>query len=82
MATLFLFLDVIGATVAIILAIRIWAKKNTAHCPPGPKGYPIIGNLFDIPSTQEWLAFAELGDKYGEPYRSFSKDDFTWKVLL
>jgi hypothetical protein len=33
--------------------------------PPGPRGYPIIGNLLDLRSEQ-WLKFAEWRKKYGQ----------------
>jgi hypothetical protein len=35
--------------------------------PPGPRGYPIIGNLVDMPSHQaaSWLTFAKWGEIYG-----------------
>ena len=49
-------------------------RRNPAGLPypPGPKGYPIIGNLFDMPSEKEWLTFAEWGAKYGELTTAFS----------
>jgi hypothetical protein len=33
--------------------------------PPGPRGYPIIGNLFDL-SSDQWLKFTEWRKKYGQ----------------
>ena len=34
--------------------------------PPGPKGYPVIGNILDIPATQQWKAFYEWSKTYGQ----------------
>lgn len=34
--------------------------------PPGPKGYPLIGNVLDIPTSQQWNTYAEWAKVYGE----------------
>ena len=39
--------------------------SSRAHYPPGPRGYPIIGNAFDIPLGFAEVAFAKLAEKYG-----------------
>ncbi|KXN81295.1 O-methylsterigmatocystin oxidoreductase [Leucoagaricus sp. SymC.cos] len=36
--------------------------------PPGPKGYPIIGNLFNIPIHQPWLVYDEWSKTYGDMF--------------
>lgn len=59
-------LDAIAFVLLLALVQRIWgAKRLPAPFPPGPKGYPLIGNLFDVPPVAPWLTFAEWGDVYG-----------------
>ncbi|KAE9400841.1 cytochrome P450 [Gymnopus androsaceus JB14] len=36
--------------------------------PPGPKGWPIIGNIFDIPKEKAHIAYMEMGRKYGSDF--------------
>lgn len=33
--------------------------------PPGPRGYPIIGNVLEL-RTQQWLKFTEWRKQYGQ----------------
>ena len=33
--------------------------------PPGPKGYPLIGNLFNFPTVSPWLVYEEWCKTYG-----------------
>ncbi len=43
-------------------------RRNPAGLPypPGPKGYPIIGNLFDIPSVFIYKRFREMSRELSE----------------
>lgn len=40
-------------------------SSSSRYLPPGPRGKPIVGNLFDIPSTEQWIYFKQQADKLG-----------------
>ncbi|KAJ6572322.1 cytochrome P450 [Mycena capillaripes] len=51
----------------LYLNIRSYTTRRRGKSlplPPGPKGLPLIGNIFDVPKTQQWLTFMEMSRKY------------------
>ena len=63
-------LVVLGLSILSLYGISLFLRKQralkTAPFPPGPRGYPIIQNLLDIPTGKTpWAEYAELGKKYG-----------------
>ncbi|KZT28739.1 cytochrome P450 [Neolentinus lepideus HHB14362 ss-1] len=57
--------DILLAVVGCIILKRLVSRKPVPY-PPGPKGWPIIGNIFDMPSEYKWAAASEWADKWGE----------------
>ncbi|KAJ7496794.1 cytochrome P450 [Mycena latifolia] len=55
----------LGAAAFIAALYNAKRKKNVAPYPPGPKPLPILGNVFDLPQSQSWLAFSELAKQHG-----------------
>jgi hypothetical protein len=70
-------LVVFSVFAVVILAFRsVSAGRKAGKLPPGPKGKPIIGNLFDLPPTgqQEWIHWLKHKEQYGiSPFPSLGK---------
>ena len=49
----------------IVLYVARYLTSPYRKLPPGPRGYPIIGNMFEL-GGGKWLRFTELQKKYGQ----------------
>lgn len=41
-------------------------RRQGLQYPPGPRGLPVLGNLFDIPQRAPWETYTRWGKQYGE----------------
>ena len=58
----------ISAIGIISFILNCWikiSKNKNLSLPPGPKGYPLIGNVYQTPQRYPWLVYAEWKEKYG-----------------
>lgn len=53
------------ATLTVSSLILFFAR-NRMPAVPGPRGYPIVGNLLDVPKDEQWLTFDKWIREYGE----------------
>ncbi|KAG1745653.1 cytochrome P450 [Suillus lakei] len=60
------WLDLCLTGVGVYLVKQLVIKKNPTPYPPGPRGWPLIGNVLDMPRVKPWLTFAEWGQRYGD----------------
>lgn len=58
-------LDMLLAALGLFILKSLLRLRRRAPPPPGPRGLPLIGNILDMPTEQEWLTFAQWGDKWG-----------------
>ncbi|KAI1792486.1 cytochrome P450 [Ganoderma leucocontextum] len=54
----------------IVLYFRSIARWRARTCgrplPPGPKRLPIVGNLFNMPRSKQWLGYRDLSHELGD----------------
>ncbi|TBU24874.1 cytochrome P450 [Dichomitus squalens] len=56
-----------AAVILFLLIIRgAILRKRRGPMPPGPVGWPIIGNALDIPLNHSWKTFAKWGERWGD----------------
>jgi hypothetical protein len=58
--------DGLLAAAAVSLCYHLYTRKSVLPLPPGPKGWPLIGNVLDMPKSHAWKTFAQWGDIYGK----------------
>ena len=57
----------IATALLFILCVRLYVlRARKGALPPGPAGWPIIGNALDVPTLHGWKTFAKWGERWGE----------------
>lgn len=54
------------SAVIIFVSYQISAYISRGRSPPGPPGFPIIGNALQIPADHQWLKWHQWKQKYGD----------------
>ena len=63
--------DTLLACLSSVVAYLIYRTLTSpnARYPPGPRSYPFIGNLLDVPASYQEKAFADLAKIYGMAFQ-------------
>ena len=52
-------------TSSLFILVTKFKYKYSLPLPPGPRGWPLLGNLFEMPESFEWLHWAKFKGLYG-----------------
>ncbi|KAL1672543.1 cytochrome P450 [Schizophyllum commune] len=52
------------ALVDIVNYLYTHRRRNSLSLPPGPRKLPLVGNLFDMPSSYEWKKYMEWAKEF------------------
>ncbi|XP_071505103.1 cytochrome P450 2F3-like [Diadema antillarum] len=72
-------LTITAALVVILTSMAIWSVLRPSGFPPGPRGLPFVGSIFDMTDSPE-VVFGNLAKKYGDIFGL--KFGQRWVVVL
>ena len=63
----------LASTALALLFWSLFTRTRRTHnaIPPGPQPLPFLGNLHQLPSTNQHITFTAWAAKYGEPRPHF-----------
>lgn len=60
-------IGVCAVVAVLVYSLSVMKKKSSLPYPPGPQGYPIVGNL-GFPGNPLWKKVQAMSEKYGTAF--------------
>ncbi|KAJ7124060.1 cytochrome P450 [Mycena crocata] len=61
-----MFIYILTAAAAFTLLVLFSPVGKKQLTPPGPPGWPLIGNMFDLPGKESWKVYLEWSNRYSK----------------
>lgn len=58
-------IDLLVVFLLLSLTFIAYRKRRRYNFPPGPRGWPLIGNLLDVPRRDPWLEYLRMSRELG-----------------
>jgi hypothetical protein len=56
-----------GIAIALTgLFLAYYLRRWRSRLPPGPVGYPLVGNALQMPTVEPWRVYNQWAKRYGE----------------
>ena len=65
-----LYLAIPGLLFSVVQQILSWRKRKDEPKFPGPKQFPVVGRIHDLPRFGLWLKFTEWAQEHGPIYQT------------
>jgi hypothetical protein len=61
--------DAVFIPLALLTSYLLWrTRRSRLPLPPGPKGWPVLGHIFDLGGDELWLKVTDWSQQYGASY--------------
>jgi hypothetical protein len=66
---------VVSAGAVAIVYCALQSRRKRQLLPPGPAGWPMIGNVLQWPKKERWLTWVQWANTYGKSFSRIDKYD-------
>ncbi|KAK7462289.1 hypothetical protein VKT23_007889 [Stygiomarasmius scandens] len=57
--------QILATTVTCLIVLYAFSKRTSTRYPPGPRGVPVFGNIFQLNPANPWRTFTKWAETYG-----------------
>jgi hypothetical protein len=56
------------SVILIIGTFKVLLRRRKGILPPGPRAWPIVGNLSQLPNSKVWETYEKWAKEYGKEF--------------